>query len=357
MVHSKVMIIDDRLLRIGSATLNNRSMAVDTECDLVIEAKNRGHRAKILDIRNRLLADHCGLSAGQVATEMATRHSIVAAVDCLSGNGHCLRAVDEPNPSRTRGLTPILKALFDPKRPLRIADIWKVFVSRTTLLSAKTSPIVGLVLTLVALTIVWSVTPISEIATRERVHDLMSTATGSAWAPLWVIATFVAGGAVAFPVLILIVATSVTFGPWYGFIYALLGVLASAIATYLAGALFGRRLLQTLLGRRWRRVRHELDKRGIFAVAAIRMVPVAPFTLVNLAAGASSVALVDYVAGTLIGMLPGLIAISLFGHQLTTLITEFSVQNAVYLLLVALIWIGIVWSAQSLINRAKRRAR
>jgi phosphatidylserine/phosphatidylglycerophosphate/cardiolipin synthase-like enzyme/uncharacterized membrane protein YdjX (TVP38/TMEM64 family) len=357
MVHSKVMIVDDRLLRIGSANLNNRSMAVDTECDLVIEAKTRVHRAKISDIRNRLLADHCGLSADQVATEMATGHSLVAAVDRLSGNGHCLRAVDEPSRPRTSVLTPILKALLDPQRPLRMADIWKIFVRRTTLLSSKTAPIVGIVLALVALTIVWSVTPIAEIATRERVHDLMSTATGSPWAPLWVIVTFVAGGAVSFPVLILIVATSVTFGPWYGFVYALLGVLTSAIATYLAGALFGRRLLQSLLGRRWRRVRHELDERGILAVAAIRMVPVAPFTLVNLAAGASSIALVDYVAGTLIGMLPGLIAISMFGYQLTTVITEFSAQNVFYLLLVVLVWIGIVWGAQSLISRTKGRAR
>ena len=40
MVHSKVMIVDDRLLRVGSANANNRSMGTDTECDLAVEAVN-----------------------------------------------------------------------------------------------------------------------------------------------------------------------------------------------------------------------------------------------------------------------------------------------------------------------------
>ena len=43
-VHSKVCFIDDRLLRVGSANLNNRSMGLDTECDLAIEPQEPGHR-------------------------------------------------------------------------------------------------------------------------------------------------------------------------------------------------------------------------------------------------------------------------------------------------------------------------
>lgn len=39
-VHSKVLICDDRWLRVGSANLNNRSMGLDTECDLIIESHN-----------------------------------------------------------------------------------------------------------------------------------------------------------------------------------------------------------------------------------------------------------------------------------------------------------------------------
>ena len=44
MIHSKVMVIDDKLLRIGSANINNRSMGTDTECDLTIEASSASER-------------------------------------------------------------------------------------------------------------------------------------------------------------------------------------------------------------------------------------------------------------------------------------------------------------------------
>ena len=43
MVHSKVMIVDDGFLRVGSANLNNRSMGADTECDLAFEATADEH--------------------------------------------------------------------------------------------------------------------------------------------------------------------------------------------------------------------------------------------------------------------------------------------------------------------------
>ena len=62
MVHSKVMIVDDKILRIGSANLNNRSMGTDTECDLTVVAENDSQRASIVAMRNRLLADHCGVT-------------------------------------------------------------------------------------------------------------------------------------------------------------------------------------------------------------------------------------------------------------------------------------------------------
>src|SRR6185436_7414198 len=40
-VHSKLMIVDDRVLRIGSSNLCNRSMSIDSECDVTMEARGR----------------------------------------------------------------------------------------------------------------------------------------------------------------------------------------------------------------------------------------------------------------------------------------------------------------------------
>ena len=68
MVHSKVMIVDDRLLRIGSANLNNRSMGTDTECDLAIEARSDGRaRRDRAACATGCWRDHCGVPAAQAA--------------------------------------------------------------------------------------------------------------------------------------------------------------------------------------------------------------------------------------------------------------------------------------------------
>ncbi len=60
-VHSKIVVVDDQLFRVGSANLTNRSMALDTECDLTVEASDERERAAIALLRNRLLGEHLGL--------------------------------------------------------------------------------------------------------------------------------------------------------------------------------------------------------------------------------------------------------------------------------------------------------
>ena len=69
------------------------------------------------------------------------------------------------------------------------------------------------------------------------------------------------------------------------------------------------------MGPRLNRVRRGIVKRGVLAVAAVRLVPVAPFTLVNLVAGASRIRFSDYLLGTIIGMAPGLILMSRTGRS------------------------------------------
>ena len=63
MIHSKVMVVDDELLRVGSANLNNRSMGLDTECDLAFEAKSPEQRRAIVQLRDRMLGHFCGVGA------------------------------------------------------------------------------------------------------------------------------------------------------------------------------------------------------------------------------------------------------------------------------------------------------
>ncbi|MGY1640276.1 phospholipase D-like domain-containing protein [Geodermatophilus sp. SYSU D00703] len=88
-VHAKVMVVDDRLLRIGSSNLNNRSMGLDTECDLSIEARGADPRrdelaATITGFRDRLLGEHLGVPPKAVAEAVAgCDGSLVQAVESL----------------------------------------------------------------------------------------------------------------------------------------------------------------------------------------------------------------------------------------------------------------------------------
>lgn len=97
-VHSKVMVIDDRLLRIGSSNLNNRSLGFDSECDVALEAPPTGRadiRRHIADTRDDLVAEHLGVPPAQFRREALQRGSFLAAVDALRGSGRSLRKFTE----------------------------------------------------------------------------------------------------------------------------------------------------------------------------------------------------------------------------------------------------------------------
>lgn len=92
-IHSKVMVVDDRFLRIGSSNLNNRSLGFDSECDLALDdsADRDDVRALVASVRDGLLAEHLGVSVEDLRAEVESRGSILAAVDGLRGAGRSLR--------------------------------------------------------------------------------------------------------------------------------------------------------------------------------------------------------------------------------------------------------------------------
>jgi phosphatidylserine/phosphatidylglycerophosphate/cardiolipin synthase-like enzyme len=94
-VHSKLAIVDDEVARIGSANLSDRSMSLDTECDLTIEANGRrDHAAAIAALRHRLLGEHLGVDARLVARVERDRGSIVAIIEALRGRARTLEPLD-----------------------------------------------------------------------------------------------------------------------------------------------------------------------------------------------------------------------------------------------------------------------
>lgn len=116
-VHSKLMIVDDRFARVGSANLSNRSMGLDTECDLAVEARTDAERRAIRAWRDRLLGEHLGVPPARVAAEIERRGAVIAAIDALAGGDRTLRVLDAALPPGAEGLMPDA-ALVDPERPV-----------------------------------------------------------------------------------------------------------------------------------------------------------------------------------------------------------------------------------------------
>jgi phosphatidylserine/phosphatidylglycerophosphate/cardiolipin synthase-like enzyme len=124
-IHSKLMIIDDRFVRIGSSNFNNRSMGVDTECDLAIEATSTEDRAAVRRLRNSLLAEHLGTEQAALAATIEQRGSVIAAIESVERGDRGLCAceidvangADEPIPGT---------AILDPVEPINLTYLRQV---------------------------------------------------------------------------------------------------------------------------------------------------------------------------------------------------------------------------------------
>jgi uncharacterized membrane protein YdjX (TVP38/TMEM64 family)/phosphatidylserine/phosphatidylglycerophosphate/cardiolipin synthase-like enzyme len=354
MVHSKVMIVDDTLLRIGSANLNNRSFGLDTECDLAFEAVTPAQRSAILDLRDRMLGHFCGAAANDVAKSVSSTGSLIAAARSLRCDGHSLEPIDLG--SFQDGPISALESLADPERPIAPPAFLQNFVGERPPAKRlrRFARIVGFGLIIIALMLIWRLTPLATLANPEGIQEWLAGIAEMPGAPLIVLAAFIIGGLLVFPVLLLIAATAATFGPWLGFALAGTGAIASAIVTYGVGAAIGRQAMENVLGPRLNRVRRAIVQRGVLAVAAIRLVPIAPFTVVNLVAGASKIRFVDYLVGTVIGMAPGLILMSALGYQIWSIIAQPTTMNILLFILAVLAWLAVSMGCQALLLRWRR---
>lgn len=120
-VHAKILVVDDRLVRVGSSNVNNRSLGFDTECDLAVEAPSGAEGASVREtiaaFRDGLLAEHLGTQPAAVAEALRREGSLGGAVEALRRDeGKTLRPIEpEPPNSAERLLTET--RLLNPEQP------------------------------------------------------------------------------------------------------------------------------------------------------------------------------------------------------------------------------------------------
>ncbi|WP_309142351.1 VTT domain-containing protein [Bradyrhizobium sp. sGM-13] len=342
MVHSKVMIVDDRILRVGSANLNNRSMGADTECDLAFEATSDAHCEYLAWLRRSLIGHFCGVDEREIERHEA---DLFGFVDRLAEDDgpKSLQPIDPA--ASVGGVAVMVQPVADPREPLHLDRAANRMWTARTILAVS-----GLAAALAGLALAWQYTSLRDFADVGFVSSIISQPARSQFAPLFAIAAFVVGGLVVFPVLVLIAATSAALGPWMGFLSASAGVLLSALTLFSIGRVLGQARLQRLLGRRAARIQSGIIGKGVMAVAMIRMVPIAPFSIVNLVAGASKLSLRDFVLGTVLGMAPGIAVMAALGAQIADLARNASWINVLLLALAILAWIALCLGVQFLVT-------
>jgi phospholipase D1/2 len=162
---------------------------------------------------------------------------------------------------------------------------------------------------------IWRWTPLGEGLDALKLAQLANGLRSHPLAPLLALTSFVVASLTAFPITLLIIVAALIFGPTLGFIYALLGSTAGAGLTYGIGDRLGSSTVRRLSGSRLNRLSQKLAERGILAVALVRIVPLAPFTVINLVAGASHIRFRDFMLGTVLGMAPNMLALTIFADS------------------------------------------
>ncbi len=359
-VHSKVLVIDDRLVRIGSSNLSNRSMGLDSECDLAIDAgESKKTREGILAFRHRLLGEHLGTSPETVAAAIVQEGSLAGAIESLNGNRRRLEPLEPQVEEWLEELVPEAP-LIDPEKPISLPELVELLAPENLQnLGEKGGGSKGLVFGLVLtvsllLAALWRWTPLGDWLDVNRMVALGSVLRDSPLAVPVMVGVFVIGGFVLVPVTLLILVSALVFGPVQGFAYALGGGLASALSVYGIGRLLGRHRVRNLAGGRLNRISRRLAQRGVWTVIAVRLVPIAPFSVVNLVAGASHIRPKDFLLGTLLGMTPGILAISIFEEGLLHALQRPDLGNVLILVGVVLLITAGGWGLRRWVQRRER---
>jgi len=352
-VHAKLLMADDRWLTLGSANFNNRSMGLDTECNLAVDACGDEAVERAISLfRQRLLGHFLGASPEEVGEAMARENSMVKGIEEFRGGAKTLKSLEGNSPEWLEPLASDSRIL-DPEEPVELDRMIDQFVpedeggnGRPALLLA------ALALFLICgLAVAWRWTPLGQWLDLDAMIQRLAAMGDSPAVPLWVLLIYSVGSLVMFPITPIIVGTALLFDPFTGFVYAILGCLLSSSLNYGVGRTLGRETVRRVAGERLNRLSKRLAKRGLVTVLVVRIVPVAPYSVVNMVAGASHIGFRDFVVGTGLGMMPGVLTLTVFSTTIRSVLLDPGPLEILVLSVVALALIAFMLWLQKRLSR------
>jgi phospholipase D1/2 len=207
-----------------------------------------------------------------------------------------------------------------------------------------------------ALFLAWRYTPLGEVATSDQVLDWARALGRHKWTAVAVVAIYTPAAFVMFPRPLITLFAVVAFGPWIGFAVSMAGIAGSALATYATGRACSSDTVRRIAGDKLDRASEIVRNKGLAAVFAVSIAPVAPFPVIGMAAGAVRIKLTHYLVGTLAGMLPGTFATTVFAHQLEAAIENPARINYWIVAAVGVVFVLLIWGVKHWLVRLQEKA-
>jgi phospholipase D1/2 len=354
-VHSKIMIVDDDAVRIGSSNLNNRSMGVDTECDALVESCGREDvAAAIRGLRNRLLGEHLGVSGDTVASTVHEQKTLIAAIEKLRKDSTRLHVLEPQLDSWLDSVAPDSE-LLDPEKPIAMSEMVDRFIPQE-LNAAAAAPLIRTALILGMLVLVFVVWPSTDLG-RDLSHQFSSIGDslralpsgpflGTAW--------LAAAAVLAVPITVLATLAGFLYGVIMGGAVALAGAVVSAVIGYAIGTRLSRETVRRFGGRGLNRLSRRLAGGGLTSLLAVRILPVTPFCVLNVVAGATRVPFRQFVGSTFLAMAPGTVVLAMLGAQAATFVEQPSVGRAVAVLGSGFALVALIFGFRAFLSRNVR---
>jgi len=190
----------------------------------------------------------------------------------------------------------------------------------------------------------------------EGAAERMLGAAHGAWALPVAVAAFALLAFIGVPQFVLIAAAVVAFGPWTGLAYSWIGTMVSAVIGFFLGRSFGARMLRDYAGEGIRKFMTLIGRNGFTASLIVRLVPSAPFIVVNMAAGVTPMRFRDFLAGTAIGIVPKIALTAFAGNSIVQAMRGGGGQHIVWLIGAAAAWLIAGWFARNWLKRREAAA-